>query len=59
MEEKEDYEKMGESKAGIDYRTVKIMCFLEGGHTLERGSEREHFRGVFNLDAGRQWTRHA
>lgn len=35
--------KMGESKAGIDYKMVKIICSLESGHTLERGSERGYF----------------
>lgn len=34
---KEDYLKVGGSKAGIRLQTVKIMCSLEGGHPLEGG----------------------
>lgn len=28
----EDFRKVGESKAGLEYRIDKIMCSLEGGY---------------------------
>lgn len=32
-----DYMQVGESKVGLTYRIVKILCSLEGGHVLEVG----------------------
>ena len=32
---KKDHIKVGESKVGLDYRIVKVICFLEGGYILE------------------------
>lgn len=42
-EHKEDYAEVGESKAGWNYRIVKIICFLEG---VQEGSEKRNFKGV-------------
>ena len=35
----------GESKAGMDYRMVKIMCLLEGSYPIQ-GDHSWHFTGV-------------
>ena len=46
QEHKEDYGKVGESKAELGYRTVNtIMCSLESGYASE-GSETEAFQSV-------------